>query len=140
MIVDDDEHMRALLASLARSLRISRILQAADTSEAVWHLDKNAISVALVDLCLGADNGVQIISAIRHHRRGFIRDTPIVALSGNGTQNRVIEAMLAGADTFMSKPITIGKFEKSLWIATSKPRNGGLGATGTGGADAVDID
>ena len=122
LIVDDDAHMCGLLASLARSLGYPKILQTGAPDEALDYLNTNTIAAAFIDLCLGDANGVQLIADMRQHRRSFIRETPIIALSGNGTHALVVEAMQAGADTFMSKPITIGKFEKSLWIAARKPR------------------
>ncbi len=41
---------------------------------------------------------------------------------------KVVEAMLAGADTFMSKPITMGEFDRRLWIAGSKRRSPSVAA------------
>ena len=128
LIVDDDAHMAALLASQARALGAARVIEAHDVASALGRLEVEAVTAVVIDLCLGPASGVEIITAIRSHRRDRVRATPIIAISGNITQDHTVAAMRAGADTFMSKPITTEKFEKHLSIAVNAPRPAPAGA------------
>ena len=123
LIVDDDEDMCALLASLARSLGADRVIEAHGVCGALASLEAEAVTAVVIDLCLGPASGVEVISAIRRHRRSRVRATPIIAISGKITQDHTVAAMLAGADTFMSKPITIEKLEKHFSIAVTAHRS-----------------
>jgi two-component system, chemotaxis family, chemotaxis protein CheY len=121
LIVDDDEHMRRLLASLARSAGFHRVIQERDVGGALGAIDFHPLCAAVVDISLGTASGVESISAIRSHRREGMRGTPVVALSGNPTPSRVAQAMMAGADTFISKPLSADKFQRHLKAAMRRP-------------------
>lgn len=119
LIVEDDEHMRALLASMVRELGFTHIVCASVVAQARQALACNDIGLALVDLCLGAEDGCDLIQFIRNTERDRAR-LPIVVVSHAATQSRILAALDAGADGFIAKPLSIATFQRQVALARSK--------------------
>lgn len=120
LIVEDDEHMRALLASMLRDLGFSRAIEAASAHDALQALASNAIAIALVDLCLAGEDGLSLISAIRAHPSAETRALPIVVVSRAATEASVVAATDAGADGFIAKPLSTATFHRQVSLAFVK--------------------
>lgn len=120
MVVEDDEHVRALLCSLLRPLGFERLIEVGGVAQALSHLDCTPIALAVIDLCLGDEDGTELISAIRSHRRHDVQAVPIVAVSATSTLPRVEQAMALGADAFIAKPFSVGSVQRSVTLAYVK--------------------
>lgn len=120
MIVEDDEHMRALLASLVRQLGFERVIEVARLDQALGVLESNEVELAMIDLCLGEEDGTALIAAIRSHRRSCLQLIPIVAVSAASTLPRVEQAIAVGADAFIAKPFSVGSVHRSITLACVK--------------------
>lgn len=120
LVVEDDEHMRALLATMARQLGFQRAVEAASIAEALQRLEYEAIDMALIDLGLGGDDGMALIVAIRAHAREKLRALPIVVVSRSATEARILEAIKAGADGFIAKPLSMASFHRQVSLAFVK--------------------
>lgn len=114
LLVEDDEHVRALLASLLRQSGFERVLESPNTQQALEYLHYAHISLALVDLALGEESGSALIAAIRAHPRVRGQDVAIVAVSAATNTMNVQSAIEAGADGFIAKPVTIGVFNRQV--------------------------
>lgn len=120
MVVEDDEHVRALLCSLLRPLGFERLIEVGGVAQAVSHLDCTPIALAVIDLCLGDEDGTGLISTIRLHRRSDVKAIPIIAVSATSTLPRVEQAIAAGADAFIAKPFSVGSIQRSVTLACVK--------------------
>ena len=120
MVVEDDEHMRALLAGLVRQLGFERLIEVARIDQALGVLESNDVELALIDLCLDEEDGTALIAAIRSHRRTGIPAMPIVAVSATSTLSRVEQAIAAGADAFIAKPFSVASVQRSVTLACVK--------------------
>lgn len=120
MIVEDDEHMRALLAAQLRPLGFDQLVEVERIDHALGFLEHNDIELALIDLCLGEEDGTALIAAIRSHRRSTVPSTPIVAVSATSTLPRVEQAIAVGADAFIAKPFSVGSVHRSVALACMK--------------------
>ncbi len=120
LVVEDDEHVRALLCSLLRPLGFERIIEVCQVAQALSHLGCGPIALVVIDLCLGDEDGTELISAIRSHRRADVQAVPIVAISATSTLPRVEQAIATGADAFIAKPFSVGSVQRSVTLAYVK--------------------
>jgi CheY-like chemotaxis protein len=120
LVVEDDEHVRALLCSLLRPLGFERIIEVAAIAPALSHLGCTPIALAVIDLCLSDEDGTELISAIRSHRRPEVQAIPIAAISATSTLPRIEQAIAVGADAFIAKPFSVGSVQRSVALACVK--------------------
>jgi two-component system response regulator RegA len=100
LILEDDTAFRERLARAMRE-RGFRVLEAADLGELSRLLAAGEkITHAIVDLRLGAGNGINAIAPLRTHNAGC----RIVVLTGFGSIASTVEAMRLGAADVLTKP------------------------------------
>jgi len=116
LIVEDDEHMRALLKSLTVSLGCRRIADVGAFDKAVERLETEPFALAIIDLHLGDRDGAELIAAIRSHRRAELRTMPILAALG-------LLILLAVVFGWLEKD---GEWESNTWRLTSPGRKAAM--------------
>ena len=102
LIVEDDDRLRERLtrAFSERGLDVRAAATAADATS----LAKNeAPELALVDLRIGADNGLELIRLLKAIDPG----TRIVVLTGYGSVATAVEALSRGATHYLTKPADV---------------------------------
>lgn len=105
LLVDDDDNFRETLAD-AMSLQDVDVVGAMSGAEAKKNLAKKTPSVILLDVQLPDTHGFRLCREIKRDRR--FRNVPVVLLSAKYTEpaDRA-EGLLAGADAFLSKPVSM---------------------------------
>ncbi len=100
LLVDDDQH---LLQSMGLWLEEQgyQIFLAANQKTAEKHLAANPIDLALVDLRLGAEDGMSIL---RHCKKHFPQVT-VLLMTGYATVDTGVEAIRAGTFDLLTKPL-----------------------------------
>ncbi|HVC09494.1 MAG TPA: response regulator [Elusimicrobiota bacterium] len=110
-IVEDDAHFRETFVDVM-SLRGIEARAAASATEALELLKGFAPSLIVIDAQLPDMHGFDLCRRLRH--RADLRETPILLLSAapqyNDPRDRV-EGFLAGASSFLAKPVTMDQ----LW-------------------------
>lgn len=100
LIVEDDPELRELLQYFLRTHRYSTF--AADNGrEALDVMARTDIDVLLTDIHMPEMNGIEVVTALRG--RGF--DRPILVLTSDSSPATRSEAVAAGADGFLWKPV-----------------------------------
>ena len=100
LIVDDDEQLRV---ALQRNLRRERdVWTAATSNEAIALANEHQPALALVDLQLGLENGIELVRELRAQHA----ELKIVVMTGFGSIDSTVAAMRAGADDVIAKPFT----------------------------------
>ena len=74
------------------------------------------LQFAIIDLRLGAENGLSALEFIKTKYPGC----RTVMITGYGTISTAVAAMKLGASNYLTKPIDIATLEKSLWIEKSE--------------------
>lgn len=103
LIADDDSSQRRYLATVLEASGY-KVEQAAGGTAAVEFLlghDGEAISLLLLDLNMPDVDGLAVLKRLR----GAENMTPVLVLTADGTINRAVEAMQAGASDFLVKPV-----------------------------------
>lgn len=107
MVIDDSKPMRTFLSFLAHEMAFATV-EACDGREALDRLVKNdprePFDVALVDWDMPRMNGLEFVEAVRRNR-DFAR-LKLMMVTTQNSQERVVQALKAGADDFLMKPVT----------------------------------
>ena len=102
LIADDDEVFRTRLG-VALQARGWEVLLAANSSEALALAGENAPDLAIIDLRLGSENGLDLVRALRALDATML----IIMLTGWGSIATALEAVRGGADHYLSKPADV---------------------------------
>jgi CheY-like chemotaxis protein len=102
LIVEDDVPTSRLLAVILERSGYVPVI-ARDVSGAIRLFRQKRPSLVLLDIMLPDINGLELCRYIR--RDTLNNHTPIVAISANRAQTQITNALNAGADIFLGKPI-----------------------------------
>jgi len=102
LLVDDDETFRGTLAEQLRR-HFASVRETGSAAGCVEALESGEPDVVLLDLHLGADDGLELLS----HLRERAPSTEVVVVTGFGTVDAAVEAMRRGAFDFVTKPLRL---------------------------------
>jgi DNA-binding NarL/FixJ family response regulator len=115
LIVDDHEVVRVGLRSLlARVDWVARCVGAGSSHDAVEMAHRYEPHVALVDLCVGEESGLDICRSLRETRPAM----SVLLMSGAGRITPAV-ARAAGADGFVSKDWKAGAMVEAVRLAAT---------------------
>jgi DNA-binding NtrC family response regulator len=109
LLVDDDRH---LLQSTAQWLRQQgyAVTEAPSVASAVAELQSHDFDLALVDVRLEDGEGFEVLSHCRQHAPR----TSVILMTGYGSLEIGIEALRAGADDLLRKPLLDDELAQTL--------------------------
>lgn len=99
LIVEDDASLRERLARAFRDRGLD-VREAASAVDATREAELDPPELVLLDLRVGADNGLQLITTLKH----IDLQTRIVVLTGYGSVATAVQAIQRGADQYLTKP------------------------------------
>jgi two-component system, chemotaxis family, chemotaxis protein CheY len=104
LIVDDSVAMRMILQRALRktSLPLDQVFEAGDGSIAIEVLKKESINVILADINMPNMDGLQMLAALQTNDHW--KQIPVVMISTESSQTKVMEALRLGAKGFIRKP------------------------------------
>ncbi|HUQ30550.1 MAG TPA: response regulator [Pyrinomonadaceae bacterium] len=111
MVVEDFEDNRFMMRRL---LEMSgyRVLEAINGEEAVELAHRERPQLILMDLSLPQLDGLAATRRIRQHAE--LREVPIVAVSAHDTADFHADALAAGCNDYVTKPIDFDQLEALL--------------------------
>ena len=111
MVVEDFEDNRFMMRRL---LEMSgyHVLEAINGEEAIELAQREHPSLILMDLSLPLLDGLAATRRIRQHAE--LRDVPIVAVSAHDTADFHADALAAGCNDYVTKPIDFDQLEALL--------------------------
>ena len=111
LVVEDFEDNRFMMKRL---LEMSgyRVIEAVNGQEAVDLAGSESLDVILMDLSLPVLDGLTATRRIR--RNTALRKVPIVAVSAHDTADFQADALAAGCDEYVTKPIDFDQLEHLL--------------------------
>ena len=113
LIVDDEPGTRLTVTEAVERLG-HRALQAADGTEGLQAFELHHPEVVITDWAMPQIDGTELIARIRDRERGY---TYILLLSGRAGDAASREAVRAGADDVLSKPLDAAELERGLIAA-----------------------
>lgn len=107
VVVDDEPQMRRMLERALSRMGFP-VATCADGMEVLRRLDEGQREALLVlDYAMPELNGAQVCEKIRAHPDFAIAQTPIILLTAHSGEEHEIECFEAGADDFVSKPVSL---------------------------------
>jgi len=106
LLVDDNHHMRVLLAEILRAIGVKNILEANDGAEGLQMMRNHAVDIVMTDLSMQPLDGIDFVRLLRNSPDSPNQMAPVIMITGHSTQRRVNEARNAGVNEFLAKPLT----------------------------------
>ena len=103
ILVADDDPIYRDVATEALERAGHKVSQANDGGEAMAMLAAQAFDAAIIDLSMPVADGLQVIAALR--ATGLNVHTPVIVITGHDDAVAVERAYLAGATSFLTKPL-----------------------------------
>ena len=122
LLVDDNQHMRAIVAAILKGAGIGRTYEVADGSEALRVLRERSIDLAIVDFNMFPLDGVEFTRLVRNAPDSANPYLPIIMMTGHAERYRVCEARDAGVTEFIVKPVTANSVLSRIQAVIFKPR------------------
>jgi two-component system chemotaxis response regulator CheY len=104
LIVDDSVAMRMILQRALRktALPLDRVLEAGDGCVALEILKKETVNIILADINMPNMDGLQMLAELKSNEQW--KQIPVVMISTESSQTKVMEALRLGAKGFIRKP------------------------------------
>jgi DNA-binding NtrC family response regulator len=100
LIVDDEAGLRSGLSKLL-ALRGYRVLEASTCAAARAALGREAVHIVLLDVRLGAENGLDLLAELRADEPM----TSVIVVTGYGDVKGAVACMRQGAINYLTKPV-----------------------------------
>lgn len=114
LVADDSALMRHVLVKILSEAGVESVVQAWDGQAAVQKVAEEAPDLVLMDWVMPNMTGIDAVRKIRASGN----NVPIIMCTTEGEQNRVVDAIKAGANSFVVKPfdpeVIIAKVKESL--------------------------
>ena len=114
LIVDDSAAIRKILQRVLRQaeIPIGTVYEAGDGVEALEQLKKQAVGLVLSDINMPNMDGLEFLTKMK--AEAVWKDLPVVMVSTEGTQAKVLEAVERGAAGYVRKPFTSDQIKQKL--------------------------
>jgi two-component system chemotaxis response regulator CheY len=122
LIIDDSKPMRGFLRALAEQFTFTAV-ESVDGRDGLETLIKNdprePFDIALVDWDMPRMTGLEFVQFVRrNHDYDALK---LMMVTTNNTEEKITQALEAGANDFLMKPVTKEAFEEKLMILGLMP-------------------
>ena len=114
LIVDDSAAIRKILQRVLRQtdIPIGEVIEAGDGVEALKALSNRPVNLILSDINMPNMDGLQLLTELKASEKW--KSVPIVMVTTEGGQAKVIEAVQLGAAGYVRKPFTAEQIKEKL--------------------------
>lgn len=121
LIVDDSAAIRKILQRVLQKAEtpIGNIYEAGDGVEALAVMKANPVNLVLSDINMPNMDGLQLLGHIRSSEEW--KTIPVILITTEGSQAKVMEAAQNGATGYVRKPFTPEQINQVLAGLTGRP-------------------
>lgn len=114
LIVDDSAAIRKILQRVLRQteMEIGNIIEAGDGVEASNLLKDNKVGLILSDINMPNMDGLQFLGKLKSESE--FKSVPVIMVTTEGNQTKVMEAVQLGAAGYVRKPFTAEQIKEKL--------------------------
>ena len=114
LIVDDSAAVRKILnrALVQADLPIGKVVEASDGRDALEKLGTQKFGLILTDVNMPNMDGIELLGAIK--ACDALKSIPVVMVTTEGSQERVMQALKLGAAGYLRKPFTADQVKDKL--------------------------
>ncbi len=102
IVVDDSSTMRRIITNTLKKIGFTNIVEAADGKDALSKMTPE-IDVVITDWNMPNMDGLDFVKALR---AGDYKTIPILMVTTNAAKDDVIQALKAGVNNYVVKPMT----------------------------------
>ena len=122
LVVDDNTHMRTLVARLLNAFGIKNIYEAGSAEQAWAVLQDTPCDVAFLDWVMPGLSGLELTERIRSAPDSPNPFLPIIVLTGHTSVEHVSKARDVGINEFLAKPVSAKALLSRLVAVIDHPR------------------
>jgi DNA-binding response OmpR family regulator len=130
LIADDDADHRELMTLALRRFG-HEVVEAVDTRDAQRLIDTGGIDAVLLDIRMPGESGIDFCRRLRDHPA--TSSLPVMFVTADVNDHRILAAMQAGADDYLTKPFhrteLSTRLDNLLLRRTADPGRSGAAAT-----------
>jgi len=114
LIVDDSAAIRKILRRVlqAAEIPLGNVYEAGDGVEALAILGANKVTLILSDINMPNMDGLQLLGHVRANAAW--KELPVIMITTEGSQAKVMEAAQLGATGYVRKPFTSDQIKSTL--------------------------
>lgn len=114
LIVDDSAAIRKILQRVLRQadVPIGQVFEAGDGLEALEMMKTQSIGLVMTDINMPNMDGIQLLTKVKAVEAW--KDVPVVLVTTEGSQAKVLEAAQLGAAGYVRKPFTADQIKEKL--------------------------
>lgn len=114
LIVDDSAAIRKILQRVLRQadVPLGQVFEAGDGLEALEALKNQTVGLILSDINMPNMDGIELLSRLKATEQW--KNVPVVMVTTEGSQARVMEAVGLGAAGYVRKPFTAEQIKEKL--------------------------
>jgi two-component system chemotaxis response regulator CheY len=114
LIVDDSAAIRKILQRVLQQAEIpmGKVFEAGDGLQALDVLNKESVNLILSDINMPNMDGLELLKEVRS--KSAWQSLPVVMITTEGSQAKVMEAVQNGASGYVRKPFTADQIKQKL--------------------------
>jgi CheY-like chemotaxis protein len=122
LVVDDNAHMRKLVATILQAFGVHQVFEAESGDRAWTSLRENNPDVLVLDWMMEGMSGLELARMIRTNQQAPNPFVPIIMLTGYTSLDHVRQARDAGVNEFIAKPVAAKTMMARLVSVIEHPR------------------
>jgi CheY-like chemotaxis protein len=122
LVVDDNEHARALVRTILHTLGVRNLKLCADAESAFAELANFPADIVVTDWEMPTTSGVDLTKRLRTDPDSPNPYIPVIMMTGHTERAKVLQARDAGVTEFLVKPISSRLLCQRLQAVIEKPR------------------
>ena len=122
LIVDDNQHMIAILRTILDGFGVKTVRESRDASEAFLVLRQVPLDIVIADFHMSPLDGTDFTRLVRQAEDSPNPYVPIIMLTAHTERHRVLAARDGGVSEFLRKPVTPRNLYLRLMSVIENPR------------------
>lgn len=118
LVVDDVNAMRIHIKTLLKKIGFKNVLSAQSAEEAVKFIEGMEFHLILSDWHMGGQSGLDLLKMIRSHPK--TKNISFIMFTADSTREQVVEAVRAGVDEYLIKPLTAEQMQNKIFSVLLK--------------------
>jgi two-component system chemotaxis response regulator CheY len=114
LVVDDDGMVLTFLKRSLEQLGYSRITTVWSAEDALAKLANDRFDLIITDWYMPRLSGMDLLKYVRAHEHH--KETPVLMLTGKFTRDSILEAIQAGATSYIVKPFSLDTLKKKIEV------------------------
>jgi two-component system, chemotaxis family, chemotaxis protein CheY len=114
LVIDDEEFVRKIIVQILGRLNTRKVSQAEDGADGMKKTLIMKPQLVLCDIHMEPVDGMKYLSTIRGLNQPEIAKTPIIFLTSDAGQEKVMRARELNVSGYMVKPVSVNDIKKQI--------------------------